>query len=459
MTEAPRESSDRPGQMTAVMRAATRTGPKVLRVGVVRQGRVISERAFSGFDDVTVGPSERCSFVVPSRVLAKTHLLFQRVEKHYVLRYRDTMSGRVALESGISDLKQLRGQAGHGSDGSYKLRLSEDARGKIQIGELTFLFQFVTPAPRPPKVQVPAAATRGASGIDWRTTIIAAFAFLVHFMAIGAMYSDWLDPPVDDELSLAGLVETLDRLPPPPPPEEKPEPEEAADAPSAPPEKEATPAPTPTAIPDSGPLNEVQVAALSNELEQLSMATLGALSGLGPATEGVLSEGNVPTGALDAAAASSAGVGLGSSLNLGSAGGVVAPSSKTGLADIGTTKAGKTTSGTAAQVEGPKGSASVSSQVAAGSVDNASRIVSGMRAGFRRCFQRALEQNPDIGGSVRLTLTIGPGGEVSGVSASQSGNLPASVVSCVKGRAQAARFNAPAGGSAVVNVPVTFVKQ
>jgi hypothetical protein len=310
-----------------------------------------------------------------------------------------------------------------------------------------------------PRPHLPVAVTRGASGIDWRTTIIASFAFLFHFMGIGAMYSDWLDPPVDDDLSLAGLVETLDQLPPPPPPEEKPEEEvdEAEEVKAEP--KAKPPDPQPTKIPDSGKLNEAQAAALSNELEQLSMATLGALSDLGPATEGVLQGSDVPTGALDAAAASNAGVGIGGDLKLGSAGGAVRPGQQSSLSDIGSTQAGSTASGTVKKVEGPKGSATVSSQVAAGSVDNASRVVSGMRAGFRRCFQRALEQNPDIGGSIRLTLTIGPGGEVSGVSASQSGNLPSTVVSCVKSRARAAQFSPPDGGSAVVAVPVTFVKQ
>ena len=56
------------------------------------------------------------------------------------------------------------------------------------------------------------------------------------------------------------------------------------------------------------------------------------------------------------------------------------------------------------------------------------------------------------------TIRVGAGGEVTGVSGS-SGTLPPSVVACVKARAQAAQFDAPEGGSAVISVPVTFVKQ
>ncbi len=461
MAETSQQAPQRSGQMTAVMRAVATSGPKVLRVGVVKGGRVIEERIISDRGDVTIGPSEKSTFVVSTRVMGRRHRLFQRVGDGYVLRYVDTMSGRVALSGGVSDLEQLKAYATRSADGSYKLKLPEESRGKVKIGELTFLFQFVAPPPTEPRIELPAVVTHGATGVDWRTTIIAAFAFLAHFMAIGAMYSDWLDPPVDDDLSMAGLVETLDQLPPPPPPEEKPVEQETQEAEKAPEEKQQKPTEAPSVdIPESGQLNEAQAAALSNELEQMSMATLAALGSAGPATKGVLQGSDLPTQALDTAAASDAGVGVGGDLKLGGGGGVVKPGSKSKLSDIGSAKAEDTSStGSVKKVEGPKGSAQVSSSVSAGTVANAPRIVAGMSAGFRRCFQRALEQNPDIGGSIRLTLRVGPGGEVIGISASQSGNLPPSVVACVKSRARASQFAPPQGGSAVVEVPVTFVKQ
>ena len=94
-----------------------------------------------------------------------------------------------------------------------------------------------------------------------------------------------------------------------------------------------------------------------------------------------------------------------------------------------------------------------------GNVSNAARVVAGMRAGFRSCYNRGLAENPDAQGSIRLSIKVGPGGEVQGVTASASGNLPGSVTSCVQARAQAAQFDPPEGGSAVVVVPVSFVKQ
>jgi hypothetical protein len=81
-----------------------------------------------------------------------------------------------------------------------------------------------------------------------------------------------------------------------------------------------------------------------------------------------------------------------------------------------------------------------------------------MRPGFRRCYNQELANNPDAEGSIHLSIRVGPGGEVTGVSATVSGNL-GSAVACVKARAAAAQFAPPDGGSAVVQVPVTFVKQ
>jgi hypothetical protein len=329
------------------------------------------------------------------------------------------------------------------------------------------LFQFVAPPPVQPKPQLPVSVLRGASSIDWNTTIIAAFSFLLHFLALGAIYSDWLDPVIDDEVSVAGLVDSIKALPPPPVVEEQvAEPTETADKGEV---KEQPKAAAPASGGQTGPagsgqLSEKQAAALSNELDQLEMAMLGALSTSGPATAGVLKNGEIGFGALDAAASSAAGVGVGSGdLKLGSGGGTIRPGAAGGgLASIGATGRGEGTegTGTAAKVSGPKGNATTgTASVAGGNVANAARVVAGMRAGFRNCYNKGLQENPDSQGSIRLSIKVGPGGEVSSVTATPSGNLPPSVVACVQARARSAQFDPPDGGSAVVQVPVTFVKQ
>src|SRR5690606_8695125 len=209
--------STRPGQMTAVMRAVAATGPKVLRIGLVQGGRVIEERIIKQRTHVTIGPSEKSMFVIASTSVPPNFRLFELVGNDYHLNFLDGMNGRVALPTGISDLTVLKGQARRTPQGAYQVRLTEDSRGKVVVGGITFLFQVVAPPPVQPRPQLPVAVYRGASSIDWPTTIIASFAFLIHFLAIGALYSDWLDPIVDEEVSVAGLVDTMKNLPPPPP--------------------------------------------------------------------------------------------------------------------------------------------------------------------------------------------------------------------------------------------------
>src|SRR6187399_2900561 len=430
-------TSTRPGQMTAVMRAVAASGPRVLRIGLVQDGRVIEERIIKQRSHVTIGPSEKSMFVISSTTVPPSFRLFELIGTEYCLNFLDGMGGRVALPTGISDLNVLKGQARKTPQGAYQVRLTEDSRGKVVVGDLTFLFQFVAPPPVQPKPQLPVAVYRGASAIDWPTTIIASFAFLVHFLAIGAIYSDWLDPIVDEEVSVAGLVDTMKNLPPPPPLEEEPveadeptekEAEKVADAPK-------TQASQNQDKGSAGPMSAAESAALSNELDQLEMATLGALGDTGPATAGVLKGGDVPTSALDAAAASGAGVGIGG-FNIGKGGGAIRPGQGGGLAGIGQTGRGTGTEGAGTEkvvTKGPTGSAAVGgAAVSGGTVSNASRVVAGMRAGFRNCYNRGLAVNPDAAGSIRLSIRVGPGGEVQSVTAVPAGNLPGSVVGCVK---------------------------
>lgn len=469
-------SSPRPGSMTAVMRAMPQAaGPKVLRIGLVQGGKVIEERVIKQRTHVTIGPSEKSVFVIPSKSIPPSFRLFELAGGEYQLNFLDGMTGRVALKTGVSDLAALRASAKRvpiGPAQAYQVQLSEDARGKIVVGETTFLFQFVAPPPIQPRPQLPVSVKAGlATDIDWTTTIIAAFSFLLHFSAVGSIYSDWMDPVVDDEVEVAQLLESVKQLPPPPPVEQ---PKENLEAPVAA-ATAAAEAPKPggasggKAGPGSGKsgnVSDARASAIANELAQLDMQMLGALSSSSNATSSVLSSGDVPLGLLEGAAASESGVGRGgiAGLNMGgSGGGTVRPGTMGGggLASLGNTAAGSpATAGSTAKVKGPVGNAQVGgASVSGGNVANASSVVAGMSAGFRRCYTRGLAEDPGMKGSVRVTARIGPNGEVLSASPSGGGGLSGSVIGCVVQRVQSAQFAPPDGGGATVVIPVTFVSQ
>ncbi len=466
--------AQRPGQMTAVMRAMPQaTGPKVLRIGLVQGGKVIEERVIKQRTHVLVGPSEKSTFVLPTKNLPPTFKLFELVGNDYCLNFLDGMTGRVALKTGISDLAALRGQARRVQQGpaqAYQITLNDDARGKVVIGETTFLFQFVAPPPIQPRPQLPVSVKAGLV-IDWTTTIIAAFSFLFHFGLIGSIYSDWMDPPVDDELSVQQLIEAVKGLPPPPQPEQKEEnvevvatataqataeaaaPKAAANAKGAGPAKNA------------GSISDARASQISNDLAALDIQMFGALNSQGVSTDRVLNSGDVPLSLLNDAANSSAGAGKGSIGNLNLAGGGAGqfgPGGGGDLSKLGNKGSGEgpAAAGTAKKVEGPKGNAAIGgASVSGGSVGNAGAVVAGMAAGFRRCYNRGLQEDPNMKGSVRITAKIGPNGEVLSASPSGGGGLSGTVTSCVASRVSSAQFDKPEGGGATIVIPVSFFPQ
>ncbi len=486
------QSTGRPGRMTAVMRAVSQqAGPKILRIGVVQGGKVIDERLIKQRTSVTIGPSEKAMFVVPSRKIPANFKLFELMGSDYYLNYIEGMGGRVALKTGISDLAALKAQAKLISERGVKfhrVRLTEDSRGKIVVGETTFLFQFVVPPPVQPRPQLPVSVRKGMAGdIDWFTTIVAAFSFLLHFFLVALVYSDWMDPTVDDEVMDARLIESVRSLPPPPLEKAKAQADDVAtsaatgesDAPkTAKKAKKATgggKGKTPGKAGDSAAAKKAaddsKAAEIASALAELDVQTVGALGGGGVAVEGVLSSGDVPAGLLDEAGRSGIGAGSGDPGGLkgiggGGKGGTGPLGGGTGkslseIGDRGTSGdgGGATAAGTAKNVKGPVGNARVGGAgVGGGKIANASSVVARMRGRFKACYQAGLNQNPEMSGSATLVAKIGPNGQVTSVGGGAGGSL-GSIVPCLKAVVRSGAFSPPEGGSAVVSIPITFVKQ
>jgi hypothetical protein len=452
--------------MTAVMRAvAQQSGPKVLRIGLVQSGRVIEERIIKQRTSVTVGQSEKAMFVIPAQAIPAQFKLFELVGQDYYLNFLDGMTGRVALQTGISDIAALKGQARKLQSGGYQVRLTEDARGKIVIGDTTFLFQFVAPPPPQPRPQLPLAVKGGlASQIDWNLTIIAAFSFMLHFGFIGAMYSDWLDPVVNEEFNLQNLVDLQKNYPTVV--VEQPTEEKVADKPAdKPTETKQTSSGKPSAAPGAkgGALSEKQTAQLSAQAESMQMQMLAAFGG-NSAVQGALNKSDVPTQDLSGAAASGAGVSnTGGDLRLASGGGgVVRPGAAgNGLAGIGVTGGGGKggTAGQETAQKGPTGDVQMGATSASVPVNNAERVVAGLRPKFRACYNKGLASDPSMAGSVTITAKIAPNGEVTAADSGGGGGLSPEVQTCIARAVKNAQFDAVGGSGSTINIPVKFVQQ
>ena len=453
--------SGRPGQMTAVMRAMQQAaGPKVLRIGLVASGRILEERIVKQRTSVTVGPSEKSMFVVQANVPPKFKL-FELIGNDYYLNFLDGMTGRVALASGITDLVSLKGQAKRVGP-AYQIRLSDEARGKVVIGDTTFLFQFVAPPPVQPRPQLPLSVKGGvANQIDWSLTIIAAFSFLVHFGLVGAMYSDWMDPVVNDDLT-AGLLDMVQKTVPPPVETAEATASASATDTSAAPSATQKAAPKPTGGAQSAPDAKV-VAGLLNEADQARIAILAALNG-GPNINGAMKDDNGAPVDLNSLANRQGGISnTTGGLNLpGGAGGPIKPGQGPGgLQSLhgGETGGNASGAGTERKVV-PVGDVQYGGSSMSVPVSNAEAVIrSQIHPGAKRCYQKGLESDPTQAGRIVILIKVGPSGEVDSASVASNSGLSAGVAGCIASVARRAKFDAPGANGSTISVPFNFVKQ
>ncbi len=138
--------------------AHLRNTPRLLRVGVIKKGRIVEERLVRRLGDITLGTSPRCTFVTdhgPERVV-----VLRRDRRRASLVFRDGDRGKLASSDAVLDLRTLRarGIARRRKD-TFEVPLPEDARGKLVVGEVTLLFQLVD-GPPPQALQLPASMRR-----------------------------------------------------------------------------------------------------------------------------------------------------------------------------------------------------------------------------------------------------------------------------------------------------------
>ena len=81
---------------------------------------------------------------------------------------------------------------------------------------------------------------------------------------------------------------------------------------------------------------------------------------------------------------------------------------------------------------------------------NASAVVAGTRAGLKRCYHRALADDPTIRGSLTLTVSVQADGTVRSADVVPPDTLPAGLTSCARARFGVATF-------ASTGAPVSFM--
>lgn len=168
--------------------AAQATQTKVLRIGIIQDGKIVQERLIKQGENVLVGESPKNTFVFPKTRLPRAEFpLFTAKSGAYELHFSAEMKGKISSGGAVVNLDKLRSDPSVSKQGDvWRLPLTELDRGKIGIDNVTILFQFVPPPP--------VAAVKSIERMDFRPAMFdeddpAFFGFLALFTALATVFA------------------------------------------------------------------------------------------------------------------------------------------------------------------------------------------------------------------------------------------------------------------------------
>jgi hypothetical protein len=419
-----------------------------LRVGVALGDHFIDERLFRSRESITVGQSSKNTFSIPIENLPRTWPLFTVEAGRYMLHFTEAMDGRLSDGRNVYTFEALKGRGAERRGDHWAVPLVETSRGKVELGQMKLLFQFVSAPPVQPRPRLP-ASVRGslADRIDPVLAVIMALSILLHFsIALYALFYDRVVYSRADTLyrefqtdtfkdkvitEVVEVAETGEE------PSEEAGREQPAEKPQSGKSKEDDQGAGNDGAPDDATISE----AINNS------ALIAAITA-----------GEDPGGRYGKMNETDQGVDLNKSLENAKGKDI----GSIGKGDRGTRgpNTGKIGSGAAGgEVKGPgKGDGEVAKKVeekvsrtSFSDVEDLSEstldpdavakiIKSRYLQGIKRCHERLLKQDPAARGRVNLRFTVGPTG---GVTKSSVKGFDPAVDSCIKSLTLKWRFGAP----------------
>ena len=447
---------------------------KVLRVGVIHNGRILDEQVFRKAETIFIGDSEKSHFVVPSSSLPSKFPIFYFKSGRYELVIMENMTGKVFLKGKVIEIEEVikkgmlkkRGNA-------YILPLSQDSRGKVMVGSAIVLFQFIVPPPKPPRLKLP-KSIRGSwtQHIDWPFVSIEGVLMVLGYIFFGVYLMGLPEP---DPINLQDVSNRFAKLIAPDIEElkalddsDKKTEDIDANATSAAAKKEEKKEDTGPKKPD-----KPRDAATIQKEESLRVAEMqkkvagkGLLKMIGSVGEGgqggfisdVLGDGGKDRD-MDTALAGVKQIGEATSSSQRSRKGDAGATETAKIDDLNVKASdgkidikgraekavvGRASVGSAAEVDGQIDSASMN------------KILRGSGAAIKRCYDKALLVNPTLKGKVALSIMINTQGRVEAADVVEDTIGDKSVSSCIQGVISRLRFPKPDGGPVSFVFPVTF---
>jgi len=408
------------------------TGMKLLRVALIQGSKITEDRTLKRRGPVSVGQNATNTIVVPVSNLPPSFTLFEAANEQYTLVFTSTMDGKISVNGQEITLQDAiaRGIAKQRRD-AYVLPLTDASKGRVSLGEVSLLFQFVAPPPEPPKVELPAEVRGGIlKQIDQFFFMILAVSLVVHFS--GATFIACQPKVEERELTLDELPDRFVKAmmpvevkPPPPtevadngPKEDKEEKKEVAEKKA---DKPAT-------------SNADKKAQLQAKVARSGLLKVIGSSGGGGAFEDVLGNSS-GVGDVASALSGAAGVGVATADALaagGPKGGTAG--SAAGIGDLGTSGGGNVGLGEKTQATVRGGVSMQAPEVESADVDREklAAYVRGRKGAIQQCYEKELKRNPSLKGKVVVRFSITPAGRTSDIDIEENTLGNEAVASCIK---------------------------
>jgi hypothetical protein len=388
---------------------------KVLRIGIIQDGKIVQERLIKAGESVTVGDSSKNTFVLPKSSLGTpSFTIFKAAGKGYQLQFTEAMKGKisagggavVALQKAAEDPQITR------KDGLLTLPLTEQDRGKIQIDSVTVLFQFV--APPPPK------AAKPIQQLDFRPRLLAEddpvfIGFLGVWSALGLVLAIWVWSVDPEAITLDDIPDEYVKLIVEPPKVEDPIPVEPAPDAAGPEKEVETEAQEAMKEAKTSGQKAKAESARKSELINNSKLLLKLIGTTGDSSNGVVanlwSDQEQGLGDVNAALQNTAGAttNAGDATRVGNMGG----NGAAGIGELGSIGGGQGGDAAVKVIVKPKVSTGAGSVAATGDENQVKATVAKFAGQLQYCYEKQLKVVPTLEGRIEVGWSVA-GGAVTG---------------------------------------------
>lgn len=437
---------------------------KALRVGVIQAGKIVEERLLPARQPVTIGTGPRNAIVVPQSGLPESTLVFSYQGDRYSLVFQEGVEGRIQGPQGSADFGALVSQGLARRQGkTYAVPVNDDQRGKIVLGEVTLLWQFVVPPPETPKPILPKEAKGNHfRSLDRLFAWVLAISFLVHT----GFYVALANTEIPKEVTLEEIPDRYakvlipDRAPKPPAPEEKEKKVEAKVEQKPAEERKPEAEKKQESTEQAAARKAARAAAVAKAVQ--SKGILKVLGALGPGTgRGAVADVFGSGGGIgDVATALSGAGGVAVANDPGAGGGRKGggQGEAASIGDLATSGGGKVGYGAKSEVRVSGSVAAEEAEVDSADIDQGklAAFVKARMGLIKACYENGLKRNPKLRGKVSVRFTILETGGLSDIAAAQNSLGSPEVAACIVNTMRSWRTQFRPSGPVTVEYPFVF---